>query len=152
MPLVYFAVALWLFRSILIARKTRERVRYKAKSLMVYAMVLFVARGILLSHHYSENEAGWFAVPIAISAAMLFVRRPRKDRYIPKHVRRRVIERDLKGEPFDPNKHAIDHIVTHKAGGDNSIENLRVVSKQYNLRRGARKPTMRDLLGFRPKD
>jgi len=36
-------------------------------------------------------------------------------------------------------------------GGDNSVENLRVVTKDYNLSQGAKRPGLLDLLGHSPK-
>ena len=61
-------------------------------------------------------------------------------------MRAAVIARDLKGQPFDRRIHQIDHIVPVSRGGDNSIENLRVISRDRNLKKGARMPSLRDLL------
>jgi 5-methylcytosine-specific restriction endonuclease McrA len=43
-------------------------------------------------------------------------------------------------------KHHIDHIWPHSAGGSNTVDNLRVIPKKKNLRKGAKKPKLKDLL------
>jgi hypothetical protein len=76
--------------------------------------------------------------------AKLIIKKP-DSRYISKHVKRAVIERDLGDEEdYDPEVHHFDHIVPYSEGGDNSVKNLRLVSKRYNLRKGARRPRLRD--------
>ena len=56
-----------------------------------------------------------------------------------------VIERDLKGEKFDPEKHHIDHVWPFSKGGSHTTDNLRVIEKKRNLRKGAKRPRMREM-------
>ncbi|GEM_PF-2749937 len=69
----------------------------------------------------------------------------KRSRYIPKSVRSAVIARDLKGEAFDPAKHHIDHVWPFSRGGSHTTDNLRVIEKKKNLRKGAKRPRMREM-------
>jgi hypothetical protein len=68
-----------------------------------------------------------------------------RSRRIPKAVRLAVIERDLKGERFDPQTHHIDHVWPFAMGGSHTIDNLRVIEKRSNLQKGARRPRLREM-------
>lgn len=87
--------------------------------------------------------AGGFA---GLGAIWLFVKRPNRNRRIPKRMRAKVIERDLtsKGLAWDATKYHIDHIVPFSRGGDTSIRNLRVTEKHKNLSKGNKMPRFRD--------
>ena len=69
----------------------------------------------------------------------------RRSRVIPKAIRQAVIERDLKGERFDPKKHHIDHVWPFSRGGSHTTDNLRVIEKIRNLRKGAKRPRLREM-------
>src|SRR5206468_177105 len=69
----------------------------------------------------------------------------KRSRYIPKSTRRAVIARDLKGENFDPQKHHVDHVWPFSRGGSHTMDNLRVIEKKRNLRKGARRPKIREM-------
>ena len=43
-----------------------------------------------------------------------------------------------KGVPADPNQAEVDHILPKSKGGSNSNSNLRVISKEENLKKGNR--------------
>jgi len=128
-----------------IGRRKKGRVKYKLRRIAVALACYFAGIFILVKMGYSQFEAIAFGFVLAIAAGFLFVRPPSRSRVIPKHIRRIVIERDLKGMPFDSNIHQIDHIVPYSKGGDHSLSNLRVISKTENLRRGARMPRLREL-------
>lgn len=66
-------------------------------------------------------------------------------RRIPKHIRDAVIARDLRGKRFNGRKHHIDHIVPYSRDGECSVDNLRVVDKTTNLKKGNRLPTIGEL-------
>jgi hypothetical protein len=72
-------------------------------------------------------------------AALIFIPRKRT-RYIPARVKREVIARDLKGERYDSRKHHIDHKWAYSGGGSHTTDNLRVIDKTKNLKKGAKKP------------
>jgi len=69
----------------------------------------------------------------------------RRSRYIRKSVKRAVISRDLKGEEYDSTKHHLDHVWPFSKGGSNTTDNLRVIEKEKNLKKGAKRPRMREM-------
>lgn len=69
----------------------------------------------------------------------------KRSRYISKSVKRAVIARDLKGEEYDPAKHHIDHVWPFSKGGSNTSDNLRVITKDKNLKKGARRPRIGEM-------
>ena len=71
--------------------------------------------------------------------------RRKRSRSIPAKVRREVIARDLKGEEYDSSKHHIDHKWAFSRGGGHTRDNLRVIEKEKNLRKGAKKPGVWDM-------
>lgn len=127
-----------------VARRKRDVIRYRLRSLVVYLVCVFLGVTILLRSGRSVQDALIFSVPAAIVVALLLVRRPPNQRRIPTKIRRAVIARDLKGERFDPRVHEVDHIVPFSRGGDHSEDNLRVISRSENRSRGAKMPKFRD--------
>ena len=68
----------------------------------------------------------------------------KRSRYISKSVKRAVIARDLQ-EEYDSAKHHIDHVWPFSKGGSHTTDNLRVIEKKKNLKKGAKRPRMRDM-------
>jgi hypothetical protein len=134
------------FYWIKVARRKRQELAFRLRRLAVAFALYFGVIGVLLNLAFSPLEALAFGFLSAIAGGLFFVRPPNRNRRIPSAVRRAVIERDLKGERFDPRIHHIDHIVPFSKGGDHSMENLRVLSRSRNLERGSRMPKLRDLL------
>ncbi|MGO9256220.1 MAG: HNH endonuclease [Bryobacteraceae bacterium] len=120
----------------------RFRIRRGVFGLLFYLGGVFT----LIKLGYKPAEALVFGFVLGIGGAFFFVRPPARSRIIPAHIKRAVIERDLKGAKFDSTIHHIDHIVPYSKGGDNSVTNLRVIPKTQNLRRGARSPELRDFV------
>jgi 5-methylcytosine-specific restriction endonuclease McrA len=56
-----------------------------------------------------------------------------------------VIARDLKGEKYDSRKHHIDHVWPFSGGGSHTVDNLRVIERRKNLRKGAKRPRIREM-------
>ena len=83
--------------------------------------------------------AAYIVAGLAVATA-----RPRS-RHISAKVRRKVIERDLKGQKYDPKKHHIDHVWPYSRGGSSTEDNLRVLDKGENLKKGSKKPRIKDL-------
>lgn len=127
--------------------KRSDIVRMKVRRLIVAVSVYVVGILILRDMKYSEIETVVGACVAALAVSLFFVRPDSRSRRVSKSVRRQVIQRDLGNEQFDGSKHHIDHIVPFSRGGDNSPENLRVVDKKQNLRRGAKMPKLRDFFG-----
>lgn len=118
------------------------RLRRLAVAFALYLGVI----GVLVKLKFSPAEAIAFGFLSAVAGGLYFVPRPKRERRIPVAVRRVVISRDLKGQPFDPKLHHIDHIVPFSKGGDHSPENLRVLPRSRNLEKAARMPRLKDLI------
>jgi hypothetical protein len=140
---VLFGVPFLLYQ-LQLARRKKQRIRFKSRRIGVYLVCALTGIVILTSHGYTVIESGLFSIAVGIVASF-FVRPPQRTRRIPTKVRRYVISRDLKGERFNPKLHDVDHIVPYSRGGDHSPENLRVVLRSINRSRGAKMPGFRDL-------
>ena len=131
-----------------IASRKKEGIRYKIKRTIVALVVYVVAALILVQQGLQPVEAVFISGLAGMGCAWLLVKAPRRDRCIPRAVRRQVIARDLtsRGLKWDAAKHHIDHVVPFSRGGDNSARNLRVIEKAKNLRKGGRMPGFWDFL------
>ena len=138
-------VAPKLYYLIQVGRRRKGEIRFRARRILVAFSCYIGGILVVVKMGYTPKEAIAFAFVFGIATTFVLVRPPSRSRVIPKSVRRAVIERDLKGERFDPNIHHIDHIVPYSRGGDHSVANLRVLPKKDNLRRGARMPTFDDI-------
>lgn len=80
-------------------------------------------------------------------AALYYLASPRRKRHIPLRVKRQVIARHQRntGVVYDPIKDHIDHIVPFARGGNHSADNLRIIPKAQNLRKGKKWPSPLDL-------
>ncbi|HVU19145.1 MAG TPA: HNH endonuclease signature motif containing protein [Rhizomicrobium sp.] len=133
-------VAYYWLRYLKLAREGARRV---LSMVATAGFVFCVCMVILLGHKLPANSAAPLSAVIGLLVAILTTEE--RSRHIPAHVRRAVIARDLKGEPFDSTKHHIDHIVPFSRGGSHTTDNLRVVRKRDNLRKGKRRPKFREL-------
>jgi HNH endonuclease len=124
-------------------RLAREGVR-RVLSMMATAVIVFcLSMAVLLGDNFRPDSAAPLSAVIGLFVAILITEE--RSRYIPASVRRKVIARDLKGEQFDSAKHHIDHIVPFSRGGSHTADNLRVITKRDNLRKGKRRPKFREL-------
>ena len=129
-----------LFRTLFAAR---EGITWTFQALLFGVMAFLVVKGVLVRMHRAPQEA---TLGGCVGATIAVARLPKRSRYVRASVRRRVIARDLKGEPYDSRTHHIDHIWPHARGGSNTADNLRVIPKKDNLKKGARKPGLKDWL------
>lgn len=133
-------------------RRAREGVRHVARNLLyVAAAVYLVGLGFWMVAHVQNGTP---TAPIMFAGGFLFLasgiiflrkKRPARKRSIPLSVRQAVKARDLGNRPFDPDKHHIDHIWPFSKGGSHTPDNLRVIAKRENLRKGAKRPRLRDM-------
>ena len=138
-------LSLYWLRALRLAREGARRfLRDLLKAIMLFCGVMMVFSAMRphlpLLRSQELVVAGFLAM---ISFGRLQGRK--RSRRIPKSIRRTVIERDLKGEMFDPHKHQIDHVWPFSRGGSNTVDNLRVIEKKKNLRKGAKRPRMREM-------
>lgn len=131
-----------------ITSRKKERLRYSLKWLGVAEVCYLGAATILGRQHLAPLESIVFAMLVGVGCAELLVRRPRRDRRIPKPIRQQVIARDLtsKGLKWDSTKYHLDHVVPFSRGGDHSVRNIRVLEKERNIRKGNRMPKLWDFL------
>ncbi len=143
--IVGFVVCLYWLRALRLARQgARHFIRHVLKGVIFFcgAMVVFSA----LRPHTPLLPSQ--ELVIAGFLAMLYfgrLRGEKRPRSIPKSVRKAVIERDLKGEQFDLERHHVDHVWPFSKGGSHTSDNLRVIEKKRNLKKGAKRPRMRDM-------
>ncbi len=123
-----------------VLRAKREYLAYKLRRALCATGAYLAVAWLAVQIGRSIVEAVLAGVVVAFGVALCYPRM-KYSRRIPADIRRRVIERDLKGEPFDPNRHQIDHIVPFSRGGGHTMDNLRVVERSRNLQKGARMPT-----------
>jgi hypothetical protein len=122
---------------------SREGIVWVFKAVLVGVAGLIAAQFLLTQMQRSPLEVdigGYVCSGLAVALT------PKRSRYIPTSVRRKVIARDLKGERYDSRKHHIDHRWPFSRGGSHTADNLRVISKKANLCKGAKKPGLRDWL------
>ena len=129
-----------------VARRKRQQIRFKLRRIVVYCTCVLTGSVVIPRYGYGLNEAVVFSMFVGLAMAFVLVRPPNRNRRIPRGVRQAVIARDLRGVSFDANLHEIDHIVPFSKGGDHSVENLRVIPRADNRRRGAQMPKLRDLM------
>ncbi len=130
----------WALRTLFAAR---EGILWTFKAALIGVFAFIAAQAILIAIGRTRNEA---VVGSYIASAGAMVLTPKRTRYVRSDIRKRVIGRDLKGMPYDARKHHIDHIWPHSRGGSNTTDNLRVIGKKENLRKGANKPRLTDWL------
>lgn len=139
---VAFVVALYWLKAL---RLAREGARLFLRNVAI-AVLIFIGCQLILSQTQlpgkTANAISGFA------ALLIFLRRKntiRRSRYIRASVKRKVIARDLKGEKYNSSKHHIDHVWPISKGGSNTSDNLRVLPKSENLKKGARRPGFWDM-------
>lgn len=125
------------------AIRSKEMLFYKVKLAFTFCGLYGGGLFVLTAMRQPFLTVLFGALLLGFSAKLL-VKRP-DSRYIRKDVKRAVIARDLGDEEkYDSEDYHFDHIVPYSKGGDNSVKNLRLVSKKRNLRRGNRNPRLRD--------
>ena len=121
----------------------REGIRWFLRAAATSVLVLLLGLAFLPEFHLSNPDASVLSI---LAAVTTFALTPKRSRYVPAEVKRQVIGRDLKGKKYSSKKHHIDHIWPHALGGSSTTDNLRVVSRKVNLRKGAKRPKLTDWL------
>jgi hypothetical protein len=120
----------------------REGIAWRIRTVLRGVAGFFVGVIVAQAFKLQGSEAvltAWIVAGLAAATAK------RRSRHIPSRVRRQVIERDLRGQKYDPKKHHIDHVWPYSRGGSHAADNLRVLEKAANLKKGANMPRITDL-------
>ena len=135
-------VAVYWLRALRLARQgARRLLRNLLKSFIIFCLSA-VALTAVVNMQASQSRGLSFFVAFGFFVVW---QGQKRSRYISRSTKRSVIERDLKGQMFDSQKHHIDHIWPFARGGSHTTDNLRVISKKKNLKKGARRPGLRDM-------
>jgi hypothetical protein len=142
---IIFIIGLLLFLYWLRAlRLAREGARVFLGNLTI-AIVVFVLCKLFMTGKVQDKGVIALSGMAALGVFGFRKKSTRRTRHISKSVKRAVITRDLKGEAYDSKKHHIDHRWPFSRGGSNTADNLRVISKEKNLKKGAKRPRMREM-------
>ncbi len=139
----YLAAALWGLIGFMLTRTiyaARESIAHALSLIVVAALIGVIIYGVIAANRHGDVELARAKVIGAFAGVLYLTFGPKRSRRIPARVRRAAIARDLRGAKFDPSRHHIDHIQPFSRGGSHTEDNLRVVDKRKNLRKGARKP------------
>src|SRR5260370_41365108 len=137
-------VCLYWLRALRLALEgSRLFVRNFLKAVVVFCVLMAALGEMRLQTHLQPSQEQLDAGFLSLVSFGQFQGRKRS-RYISKSTKRAVIERDLKGEQYDSQKHHIDHVWPFSKGGSHTTDNLRVIEKKKNLQKGAKRPLMRD--------
>jgi hypothetical protein len=126
-------------------RLARQGARLFLRNLVFAVLAFIFCQLIFTVMKIPSNIAVVVSGVVGVLVLGIRKKRFRRSRYYSKSVKREVIARDLKGEEYDPAKHHIDHIWPYSKGGSHTADNLRVIAKEKNLKKGAKRPKMRDM-------
>jgi hypothetical protein len=139
------ALCLYWLRALRLAREgARLFIRNLLRAIIVFSVLMVFLTAARFQSHLLPSQEQVIAGFVALILFGKWQGRKRS-RSIPKATRKAVIERDLKGEKFDSEKHHIDHVWPFSKGGSHTIDNLRVIEKKRNLRKGAKRPRLREM-------
>jgi hypothetical protein len=126
-------------------RLAREGARLFLRNLTIAGLSFIGFRLLLSQTHATQNNV---IVVSGFGALVVFgmcKKRFKRSRYYSRATKRAVIARDLKGAAYDSTKYHIDHRWPFSKGGSNTADNLRVILKEKNLKKGAKRPKMREM-------
>jgi hypothetical protein len=128
-------------------RLARDSARFFLLNLLKAGTVFFFSMAVLTRTPLPPSQQYLFSGILALVCFRnwRWKAKAQRSRHIPKSVRQAVIERDLKGESFDPQRHHIDHVWPFALGGSHTPDNLRVIEKRKNLQKGAARPRMKEM-------
>jgi len=114
----------------------RDEVLYHLRIVFAAALLGLAAYSFCMSKPELQESA-----PFAALAAFgfVFLLRPKRKRKMRAKARRRAIAKwELKtGKKFNSRFHEIDHVVPFSRGGNETEDNLRVIDRKANRRKGA---------------
>jgi uncharacterized membrane protein (UPF0136 family) len=143
-PILVIGMAIGLFYVIRAAYAMRQGAAWALQAFAVAVVVMLLAQSIASMNGYPGQTAEAIGV---FCAAITFGMYPKRSRHIPLDVRRQVITNyTSRGRKYDPKQDHIDHVVPFAKGGSHTLDNLRVVPRTKNLKKGSRMPSVSDWL------
>jgi len=139
-------VCYWL-RAAFLAREGAEFVlKNVAQASVVFVALLFILGAVRGQTDLQQEQKQRVIVAGLVASVFLIVQQgKRRSRHIPRSIRKAVIARDLKSARFNSRKHHIDHVWPFSLGGSHTSDNLRVIDKKENLKKGSKRPRFRDM-------
>ena len=138
-------VCLYWLRALRLAREgARLFLRNLSKAVIIFCIAIVILGAIRMRTNLQPSQEQIIAGVVAFVFFGQW-KSKKRSRYIPKSVKRSVIARDMKDELYDPAKHHIDHVWPFAKGGSHTTDNLRVIEKQRNLKKGAKRPRMKEM-------
>lgn len=137
-----------LFYVVQVGKRMRRMLAFRLKRTVIGMTLYVISVKLCLDYHFSAIET----LAISLGVSFLVVRlmpTPKRSRNIPLHVKRAVVARHLRDDEaaeYDSERYHLDHIVPLSKGGDTSVENLRVLPREANLKKGARMPRITDFI------
>jgi 5-methylcytosine-specific restriction endonuclease McrA len=126
-------------------RLAREGIR-RFLSNVVKSGFVFVASQFVLSRVLKMDYARSQGLSLCVAfVALVRWQSVKRSRHISRATKQAIIARDLPAGGYDPQLHHIDHVWPHSRGGSNTGDNLRVIEKRRNLKKGAKRPGLRDM-------
>jgi len=143
-PIIAVVLVLGLAYLIRVAYAMRQGFAWVLQAFLVAFLVMLIAQAIAHAKGIEGQNAELIGVAVAGGSFALY---PKRRRYIPARVKRQVISKHIKKTGrYDPKEEHIDHIVPFAKGGSHTEDNLRVIPKKKNLKKGKKMPSPTDWL------
>jgi hypothetical protein len=143
-PIIAIGLAIGLLHLIRIAYAMRQGVVWVLQAFFVALIVTVIAQAFAASKGIQGQSGEGVGIFFGAIAFGMF---PKRSRHIPSQVKKHVVGAYSKGgRKYDSREHHLDHIVPFSKGGSHTPDNLRVVPKKRNLKKGAKMPTPADWL------
>ena len=132
---------------VVIARNPYGRRHWRAWNVARFLLYFLGVLALCFLAHLAGLR-GWWIIYLAsgLSAPPFLSLQWKRSRRIPAATRRKVIEKweARTGKTFDPKLYEIDHKIPFAKGGWHTLDNLRVVRKTANRKKGHREPKLED--------
>lgn len=120
--------------------RRRDEIRYRVSRFVAGVLIYLLTGYIAAQQGLKAPQAVGLAVLVTLAASAVFPKRKRS-RYVRAAERRKVIaQHELSGKKFRKGKDELDHEIPVSRGGSSTADNLRVVSRKENRRKGAKSP------------
>jgi hypothetical protein len=139
---LYILISIILFFLILFylsIKKRSERIKFKIKRVLLFETLFLIPVFLLLL--YSKDHRINFNLNTTIIFIfiidflfIIFLPKQKRTRYIPAKTKKKLIENFERttGKTYNSKKYEIHHIIPYSKGGNNTIDNLKIILKHKN--------------------